>query len=313
MTDDTQLAIREKRRQELGETNFAMNQQGGALMQPRNGKELMDMANLMSGSGQMVRDFYRGNPGDCAALIMICQPYGFNPFMVSWKTYKASKGQDAPISFEGQLVNAMVNQSAPVKGRLKYRYDGEGPDMTCTVTGIDRETGEEITYTSPKVKDIPIKNSPLWKSDPQQQLGYFSARSWARRHFPELLLGVYTREEIDEAPIKDITPKPGGFAAKAQAARATESVVERQVDPEAVDVPDAEVLAPDQAPSASDGAMFTVNDLNLDDAFPGAPEYDEGVKAFQSGQHIADCPYMDDAEKATDWCGGWVQASEAAE
>jgi len=307
MNDDNQITLREKRRQELGETSFATNQQGGALMQPRNGRELMDMANMMSGSGQMVRDFYRGNPGDCAALIMICQPYGFNPFMVSWKTYKASKSADAPISFEGQLVNAMVNQSAPVKGRLRYTYDGEGDAMTCTVTGTDRETGEDITYTSPPVGKIPIKNSPLWKSDPQQQLGYFSARSWARRHFPELLLGVYTREEIEGAPMRDVTPQPGGFVAKAQAARAPEKPQEADPAPEAPDVPEAEVMPPDD--EHSDG--WTINDLDLSEAFPGSDEFTEGVKAFKDGQHIADCPYREDRQQATDWCGGWTQASEA--
>ena len=86
MSDNTQIDLREKRRQELGETQFSTNAQGGALMQPRNGKELMDMANMMSSSGSMIRDFYRGNPGDCAALIMICQPYGFNPFMTASPT-----------------------------------------------------------------------------------------------------------------------------------------------------------------------------------------------------------------------------------
>ena len=43
--DNTDIVTREKRRQELGQTEFATGSQGGALMQPRNGKELMDMAN----------------------------------------------------------------------------------------------------------------------------------------------------------------------------------------------------------------------------------------------------------------------------
>jgi len=223
MTDQKAIELRERRRQELGETSFTTGAQGGALMQPENGKQLMDMANMMAASQHMVRDFYRDNPGDCAALIMICQPYGFNPFMVSWKTYKASKGQDAPIAFEGQLVNAMVNMSAPVRGRLRYEYQGEAKDgsLTCTVTGVDRETGDHIVYTSPPLKDIPIKNSPLWKGDPQQQIGYYSARAWARRHFPELLLGVYSKDEIDEAPMRDVTPREDatGFGQLAKRAR----------------------------------------------------------------------------------------------
>lgn len=303
-----EVALREQRRSEMAESNFGTGTQGGALMQPRNGKELMDMANLMANSGQMVRDFYRGNPGDCAGLIMICQPYGFNPFMVSWKTYKASKGADAPVSFEAQLVNAMVNQSAPIKGRLRYAYDGEGPTRRCTVTGVDRETGDDIIYTSPQIKDIKVKNSPLWTADPDQQLGYFSARSWARRHFPELLLGVYTREEIEEAPPRDITPKPqGGFAAKAAAAKA------------AAAEPD---LMPDEVQSAKADPVSDIEDaqevkhwtdgINHEDAFPGSAEWTDGAEAYPA-LLATECPHEDSPAKAADWLGGWHGARRAAE
>tara|TARA_R110000782_G_scaffold124934_2_gene216529 strand:+ start:3094 stop:4083 length:990 start_codon:yes stop_codon:yes gene_type:complete len=318
------LMLREKRRQELGETTFNTGAQGGALMQPRNGKELMDMANMMAGCGTMVRDFYRNSPGDCAALIMICQPYGFNPYQVSWKTYKASKNADAPVSFEGQLVNAMLNMSAPVKGRLKYRYENEGTDnLTCTVIGIDKETGEEITYTSPPIKQIPVKNSPLWKGDPQQQLGYYSARAWARRHFPELLLGVYTREEIEEAPsVRDITPPQatGGWAQQAREARG-----EVMQEPEAEDtagtyddIEDAQMaddVDPDEEVGGfeDEGGTHWTADVDPDEGNPGSQAWDAGIEAFKQGAPITDCPHEDNMEDAQDWLGGYVGARRAAE
>ena len=307
------LVTREKRRAELGETQFATNTQGGALMQPRNGRELMDMANMMASSGQMVRDFYRNNPGDCAALIMICQPYGFNPFMTSWKTYKASKSADAPVSFEGQLVNAMVNQSAPVKGRLRYAYDGEGGDRQCTVSGTDRETGDEITYTTPKIKDIPVKNSPLWKADPDQQLGYYAARSWARRHFPELLLGVYTREEIEEAPrMREVNPKEatGGWAEKAMKARQPDvTAAEQTHDPETGEVQD------EAADQIEDAELST--EFDEDAVEPMTEEYDEGFKASKEGKGEDTCPHEPGTFEWNNWLGGYrfhaANAERAAE
>lgn len=297
MTDQTPTITRAERRQELAQTEFQQGAQGGALMSPKNGRELMDMANLMAKSGQMVRDFYRNNPGDCAALIMICQPYGFNPFMVSWKTYKASKNADAPISYEAQLIGAMVNASAPIKGRLKYEYEGVGPELKCTVTGVDRETGEPIVYTSPKIKDIKIQNSPLWKADPEQQLGYFSARSWARRHFPELLLGIYAREEIDEAPMRDVTPAPGGFAQRALEAKAPKDTPEE----------------PKPTPEPSDAPVEAVRDVSDDIAEPDktAFEYSEGQQAFRDGAIFNDCPY-EEGQKEVDWHAGWL-SEEAAQ
>jgi len=326
-TRPNDLQMRELRKQELTSTEFAQGAQGGALMQPQNGAQLMEMANIMAGSGTMIREFYRGNPGDCVALIMICQPYGFNPFMVSWKTYKASKNADAPIAFEGQLVNAMVNMSAPVRGRLKYEFEGEGAELQCTVTGEDRETGEDITYTSPRLKDIPVKNSPLWKGDPHQQLGYYSARSWARRHFPELLLGVYTRDEIETASIKNVTPKAatGAFAARAAAARqdAAPTAIENTPEPTVGEVmPDKQADrvmaeadgATDELPLADqeqDTPAHWTDHIDLSSAFPGSDDFTDGVKARQAGASVTDCPHQDDHDRASDWIGGWHEAGKA--
>lgn len=82
--------------------------------------------------------------------------------------------------------------------------------LMCRVTGtLD---GTECVYETPPIGSITVKNSPLWKSDPRQQLGYFAARSWARRHCPEVILGVYDRDEVQE--IRDVTPPPSGLAAR---------------------------------------------------------------------------------------------------
>jgi len=69
--------------------------------------------------------------------------------------------------------------------------------LQCKVTATFKGEDEPQEYTSPKVRDIKVKNSPLWVSDPQQQLGYYSVRAWVRRHCPDVLLGVYAPDEID--------------------------------------------------------------------------------------------------------------------
>jgi hypothetical protein len=71
-----------------------------------------------------------------------------------------------------------------------------------------------VEYRSPPLGKINPKNSPLWKNDPDQQLSYFAGRSLCRRHFPDVLQGIYDREELEGAePLKDITPKaPTGLA-----------------------------------------------------------------------------------------------------
>ncbi|MDI1266816.1 MAG: recombinase RecT [bacterium] len=127
-----------------------------------------------------------------------------SPFAVASKSYAVN----GAIAYEAQLIAAVVNTRSGIKGRLKYFFEGEGAALTCRVVGI--LDGEECEYRSPTIGSITTKNSPLWKSDPQQQLGYFSARSWARRHCPEVILGVYDREEMEHVVgsenARDITP-----------------------------------------------------------------------------------------------------------
>ncbi len=43
---------------------------------------------------------------------------------------------------------------------------------------------------------ITVKNSPLWKVNVELQLAYHTTRSWARLYAPEVLLGIYTPDEV---------------------------------------------------------------------------------------------------------------------
>jgi hypothetical protein len=41
------------------------------------------------------------------------------------------------------------------------------------------------------------RNSTLWTEDPKQQIAYLAQKRWARLHAPDVLLGVYTTDELD--------------------------------------------------------------------------------------------------------------------
>jgi len=178
----------------------------GTSIAPQNLGEVVRFAEVMCKADIALPKHLRGNAGACMAVAMQALEWQMSPFAVASKSYEVG----GRIAYEAQLIAAVVNTRSGIKGRLKYQFGGEGAAMTCTVTGtLD---GEECIYTSPAVGSITTKNSPLWKSDPQQQLGYFSARSWARRHCPEVLLGVYDRDEVEQFQgpdnARDVTPKP---------------------------------------------------------------------------------------------------------
>jgi len=188
----------------LGSQVAMTNSAGGFAVTPQSLSDIVEFAKFMCQSNFSVPAFLRNNGPDCAAVIMQAMKWGFDPFSVAQKSYKVKD----IIAYEAQLIAAVINARSGIKGRLRYQFDGEGDNLTCTVTGsLD---GEDCSYTSPRVGNITTKNSPLWKTDPQQQLGYYSARNWARRHCPEVILGAYDRDEAEEfrGPdnAKDVTP-----------------------------------------------------------------------------------------------------------
>lgn len=154
------------------------------------------------------------------------------PFAVANKSYSVSNR----LAYESQLVQAVILQRAPIKGRFKIEYEGDGAKRRCRVSAVTTG-GDTVEYLSPEVGTIPVKNSPLWKGDPDQQLFYYSGRALCRRHFPDVLLGVYTNDEM-EADTKDVTPAGTGLAARVSAPREAngfnaENVADALADPSA--------------------------------------------------------------------------------
>lgn len=164
--------------------------------------EVFEMAKLMSISGTAIRKHLRGNPGACLAVCIQALEWKMSPFSVANKSYEVND----QIAYEAQLIIGVINARAPLQKALRYRFEGEGQDMYCVVSGLLHGEDEPLEYESPKIKDITPKNSPLWKNDPRQQLGYFSGRSWARRHCPQVILGIYTEEEMSEHPQVQVGP-----------------------------------------------------------------------------------------------------------
>lgn len=174
-----------------------------------NAGQAMEFAKLMALSSTAVPKHLRGNPGACLAIVIQAVEWRLSPYAVANKSYSVNDR----IAYESQLVQAVVLQRAPIKGRFQVHYSGEKEERTCHVSA-ELKDGTMVDYTSPPVGAIPVKNSPLWKGDPDQQLYYYSARALCRRHFPDVLLGIYARDELDDAPAigpdraRDVTPPP---------------------------------------------------------------------------------------------------------
>ncbi len=190
---------------------------------PTNLGEVVAFAQLMSRAGVAVPKHLREAPGACLAVSMQAFHWGMEPFAVANKNYSVNDR----MAYEAQLIAAVVLKLVPHVGYPKYSYTGEGATRRCTVTIITPD-GEEVPLESPLFSKINPKNSPLWTSDPDQQLGYYTIRAWARRHRPDVLLGVYDREEAASVPRDDVATSFETLDARAADAPAIDATADRR-------------------------------------------------------------------------------------
>lgn len=276
----------------------------GALA-PQNMAELITFSELMSRAGPMVGKAFRGNPGACLGIIMQAMRWKMDPFAVSQKAYVTKdKAGEEVLGYEAQLVAAVILANSPIVGRPQYAYTGAGLTRRCTISAVLRGDPEPKTYTTPEA--APIGRSPLWQTDLDQQLGYYAMRAWARKHCPDIIMGVYAIEEFDDGRAIEATARE--VRAVASTARAsvfadlTGPSTAPQIDYDAdqrtpdseidgvariidVDVIEArtieaatieantiEIGAPQDAPTRSDGDAAAGGCFeNTDAPFPGAP------------------------------------------
>lgn len=159
-----------------------------ALMQ-----QAMAFADVMSKGVATVPKHLRGKPSDCLAVVMQAMRWNMDPFAVAQKTMLVND----VLGYEAQLVIAAVQNSGAITGTFKYEWDGTGQDMKCRAGAVLR--GDSAITWGPWLRngDVTTRNSPLWKTNPAQQLGYRQAANWARLFAPGAILGVYTPDEID--------------------------------------------------------------------------------------------------------------------
>lgn len=158
-----------------------------------NAAEAMEFAKLMSVSGMAVPAHCRNQPGVCLGLTIQAIEWRMSPFAVANKSYVVNDR----LCYESQLIHAVIEQRAPITSRLRHDFSGEGLNRRCRVWATPKGEAEPMVYTSPPFKDITPKNSPLWKTKPDLQLYYNTSRDWARVYFPDVILGVYSDDELE--------------------------------------------------------------------------------------------------------------------
>lgn len=185
------------------------------------------IADLMA-SGRSTMPDHIKTKGDCFAIVLQSMQWGMNPIAVAQKTFMVS----GKLGYEAQLVSAVVNSSGAVKDRFHFEWfgpwekivgkfkevesrtkkddnghpkkfivpawnmaDEQGLGVRVWATLVGETTPRDLTLLMTQAR---TRNSTLWTEDPKQQLAYLAQKRWARLYTPDVLLGVYTRDELEQ-------------------------------------------------------------------------------------------------------------------
>lgn len=169
--------------------------------------QLMALASEMAKATVTVPKHLQGKAGDCLAICMQAAQWRMNPFAVAQKTHIVN----GVLGYEAQLVNAVVQSSGAIQGSFHYEYQGDNQSLACRVGAVLKGQNKITWGEWLPLNLVQVRNSPLWKTNPKQQLGYLQVKNWARAYCPAAILGVYSVDELQDyetniKQVKDVTP-----------------------------------------------------------------------------------------------------------
>lgn len=215
--------------------------------------QMQAVARMMASGRATVPQHLQKNEADCFAVCIQAAQWKMNPFVVAQKTHFVG----GTLGYEAQLVNAVVSSSTAIVGGFSYEWFGSWERVIGNFKEVRNQQGK--TYIKPnwsladekglgvrvwatrsgedepKVLELlltqaQVRNSTLWASDPKQQLAYLAVKRWARLYAPQVIMGVYTPDELEPANnrIRDVNPVNGRGNADPKGAT-LDSVMEQEV------------------------------------------------------------------------------------
>lgn len=200
--------------------------------------QLQAFAEMMSAATIAVPDHLMGKPADCMAIVMQSMQWGMNPYAVAQKTFFVG----GKIGYEAQLISAILSSTGAIRGRFHYEYEGDwskctrskevkkekvGKNGKYSVTERVRDWSDEdeeglyilvgaiikgeteITWSEPiYLSSVVIRNSPLWSTNPKQQLAYLATKYWSRIYCPAAIMGFQDADDLAYREERIINPAP---------------------------------------------------------------------------------------------------------
>ncbi len=262
----TQVAEREKSRSEV---------EGDAIeifTNMVNFANAQRIAQMMTQSTLIPKD-YQGNIANIIVALEMSYRMKASPLMVmqnlhviqgrpSWSAQFViacvnNCGRFSPLSFEfKKLGTKTVTYSYTYWDSNKQKQRKEAQvtieDMSCRATAKDLRTGETIVGPTVTVEMAVkegwyTKDGSKWPTMPELMLRYRAATFFGRLYAPELLMGMPTVDEVEDAIYTEIPEKPKVDIRRAEQSAAPS--IKAEDAPESTETPKAEEI-PAETPKA---------------------------------------------------------------
>lgn len=147
----------------------------------------------------MLPPHFQGKPENVLLVYALAQQLDVNPVMALWKV-SIINGKPC---LQSDFMISLLNQQKCLKGPLKFEWGGNAgqPNRYCVAYGVDAQTEETI-------KSEPISlamaqaegwtRNPKYKSLPDTMLKWRAAAFFVRTYYPQVVLGLYTAEEVED-------------------------------------------------------------------------------------------------------------------
>lgn len=207
MAENTAVAKAEEKKEEKTEVAHSNNKVTdyslGIFGTSDNFIMAMQMAKALA-SSTIVPTTFQKNDANCLIAIEQAQRLRVSPLMVMQNLYVI---QGRP-SWSSKFLIAAINNSGKFDMELQFEEtkDKDGKPYSClawTTKNGRRVEGMTVDMEMAKAEGWLGKNGSKWKTMPQLMLRYRAASFFSSLNCPELTMGLYTKEEMQDNDFKE--------------------------------------------------------------------------------------------------------------
>jgi hypothetical protein len=186
-----------------------------ALLDTTKFAQLQRVAQLFSAS-TIVPEHFQGNVSNCFIGLQMAIRLKVDPFMFLQSCYIVH----GRPGIEAKLAIALANASGKFRGPIRFEIERDPrtrKPIRCTASATFKETGDVISmvvdWDMVEAEGWNKKTGSKWLTIPEVMFPYRSAMFLLRTHCPEVIMGMQSKEELEDMAAIEVESRPARIAA----------------------------------------------------------------------------------------------------